>query len=63
MLATTDRPLRADDSDTDDWLLVTVPLPAWSLIDAIRSIDGRSTRSTVANDLLRRSLSVAGVSR
>jgi len=50
----------ADDSDTDDWLLVTVPLPAWAFIDLIRRLDGRPTRSTVANELVRRALSIEG---
>jgi len=67
MLVASDPPgaLATLDDDTDDtgWLLVLVPLPVWSLIDAIRAVEGRPTRSAVANDLLRRALSVSGASQ
>lgn len=40
------------------WVLVTVPLAAWAVIDAIRQLRGRPTRSQVAEDVLRRTLAV-----
>lgn len=67
VLATIDHPVGADDPgddpDTGSWLLVLVPEAAWFIFDAIRAVEGRPTRSTVANDLLRRALSISGGSR
>jgi len=49
-----------NDPDTDGWLLVLVAPATWALLDAIGRLGGRPSRSVVANDLLRRSLSVSG---
>lgn len=52
-----------DAPDTDGWLLVLVAPATWALLDAIGRLTGRPTRSTTANDLLRRALSSSGGSR
>jgi len=41
-----------------EWLLVAVPALTWALLELLRRIDGRPTRSDELDDLLRQGLSI-----
>jgi hypothetical protein len=41
----------------EPWVLALVPLAGWTIIDAVRRAGRRPSRSTVAEDAIRRALS------
>jgi hypothetical protein len=47
-----------EDRTGNDWLLVLVPAGAWLLIEILRELEGRPTRSAIAEELLLRSVAI-----